>query len=337
MTEPPLESKLAFLSRAGNLCADGLRPVSIETHMSWVFLAGQFAYKFKKPIHNEFLDFSTLQARHFYCTEELRLNRRLAPEVYLNVLPLVLDSRGQIHFDGEGKPVEWIIKMLRLPEAFMLDATIARGALSTTSIGRVANKLARFYRALRPEEPLPSDYVGQFETRIRSVTHSLGDVRYAIPVVRLAALGASLGQAFAVVSDLLKARAREAMLVEGHGDLRAEHVCLLPSTPIIDCLEFSRDLRILDRIDEVGFLALECERLGERAGASLLLSEYCRVSADMPASSLVNFYQAYRASLRALLALRHLDDERYCISPSWHRLALSYLDLAEGHAVRACH
>ena len=131
--------------------------------------------------------------------------------------------------------------------------------------------------------------------------------------------------------DWFERRALTGKIVEGHGDLRPEHVFMGPPLCIIDCLEFARALRLVDPADEVGFLALECERLGAPDAGALLLRTYAEMSGDAPAPALVHFYQSYRAGTRARIAIRHLAEAQFRNSPEWPRRALRYLDLAEQH------
>jgi aminoglycoside phosphotransferase family enzyme len=133
------------------------------------------------------------------------------------------------------------------------------------------------------------------------------------------------------IRPLLDERVRAGRVVEGHGDLRPEHVCLRDPVAVIDCLEFSRELRVIDCIDELGFLALECERLGAAATGSALLHRYSELSGDWPPAPLLHFYQSCRASTRALIAARHQLDEKFRHSPHWGRRAQQYLQLAEQH------
>ncbi|MDQ1812354.1 hypothetical protein RBA41_03470 [Massilia sp. CCM 9210] len=332
MNAPQLASTLAFLSHGASYGAGQHRVERIETHMSWVFLSADFAYKLKKPIHVDLIDFTTVEARLFYCQEELRLNRRLSPDIYLAVVPITLDGMNQLHLDGEGTPVEWLVKMRRLPAARMLDAALSRRSVPAPDIRRLAAMLATFHNAL-PTEPVDAiAYRDRFGHQLQQIQDELGEPRYAIERKHLDVLGAAQARALLSVSHLLETRVHQGKVIEGHGDLRAEHVCMLPKIAIIDCLEFSRDLRILDRADELGFLALECERLGARGMAELLLRSYARYASDAPEAALVHFYQSFRASKRALIALRHLREDQFSYSPHWRRTALSYLALAAEHA-----
>ena len=127
------------------------------------------------------------------------------------------------------------------------------------------------------------------------------------------------------------ARVQAGKIIEGHGDLRPEHVCLAPRLWVIDCLEFSRTLRTGDPADELAYLALECERLQADGPGRLLLPCYTELTGDHPPAALVHFYQAYRAVLRAGIAIRHLDEQQFRHSPEWRRRALDYLHLARRH------
>lgn len=303
--------------------------------MSWVFLAGSFAYKLKKPVCTSLLDFRTLDARHYFCNEELRLNRRLASSVYIDVVPLVLDQAGHLRLDGNATVVDWLVKMHRIPAWLMLDSAIAHGRASAGDGGRIAAALTRFYQSL-PSEPVPPPvYRTRFRCLLETNRAELGDAAYGLPPARIGALFDALSSALLLLADLLDGRARAGYLVEGHGDLRPEHVCLWPEIAIIDTLEFSRELRVLDRADEVSYLALECGRLGAAALGAALAGAYQRYSGDSPPAPLLHFYQACRASTRALLAVRHLKEEKFRYSPHWREAALIYLELASRHAA-AC-
>ena len=136
------------------------------------------------------------------------------------------------------------------------------------------------------------------------------------------------------MAGLFDERAKAGRIVEGHGDLRPEHICLERELPIIDSLEFSRDLRIADTADELAFLALECERLGATDFGNLLLRTYSEISDDWPNISLIHFYKSCRASLRATVAIRHLNEETFRFSPEWRRRTKEYMQLAQEHLSR---
>jgi aminoglycoside phosphotransferase family enzyme len=333
---PPLESKVAFLSQATSYSEPVHRVEGIETHMSWVFLAGNFAYKLKKPVCTDLFDFRTLAARQYFCNEELRLNRRLARAIYIGVVPLVLDKAEHLRLGGDATVVDWLVKMHRVPVWLMFDFAIAHRSASEYDAGRIAQALTRFYHILPAERMAPPAYRARFSRQIEASRAELSDAAYGLPLARIGTLFDTLAHALILLAPLLDERTRAGRLVEGHGDLRPQHVCLLPEIAIIDCLEFSRELRVLDQADEVGYLALECERLGAAPIAEALTRAYRQHSGDHPAAALLHFYQSCRASRRALLAARHLKEEKFRYSPHWRRTALDYLELALRHA-GACH
>lgn len=334
---PSLADKVGFLRDPAHYPAPTRSVETVETHISWVFLTESYAYKLKKPLRCGYLDFSTLEARRIDCEEEVRLNRRLAAAVYLGVLPLVLGDDG-LRLGGRGPPVDWLVKMRRLPAARMLDSLIRSRTVTEAPIRQLARLLASFYAGARAEPMGAARYRARLAQQIAESGHELARTEFGLPrarVVRLAAAQTEFVQRQASVLDERVARGR---IVEGHGDLRPEHVCLLPDPVVIDCLEFKRDYRILDPLDELGYLALECERLGMPEIGPWLLIAYAEASGDMWPAALLHFYQSCRAALRAKLAVWHLtdvDDGRRQAPEKWVAAARDYLGLAERHIAKA--
>lgn len=308
---------------------------AVETHMSWVFLTDQHAYKLKKPVRYDHQDFRSVAGRRFYCEEELRLNRRLAAPVYLDVVPLVANADGHLRIGGQGSVLDWLVKMRRLPAGAMLDALLARGIATPAQLRDVAIRLAEFHRR-QPRAPLDADgYRAMLARRIDEDEHDLCDPACALPRTHIAALCDRQRALLRELAACLDGRVGQGRIVECHGDLRPEHVYLGEPLAIIDCLEFSEELRWLDPADEVGFLALECERARAAGLGRTLLQSWREASGDPVPEALVHFYQSCRACSRARLAIRHLREARYRGSPVWRRRALRYLALAERH-LRAC-
>jgi uncharacterized protein len=304
---------------------------AVETHMSWVFLTHAHAYKLKKPVRYDGQDFRSLATRRFYCLEELRLNRRLAPTVYLDVVPLAAAAGGAMHVGGEGTVVDWLVRMRRLPADAMLDTLLARGAATPLQMHAVAARLAAFHL---DQPPAPLDGAGYRALLLRHIDdcqRELCDARWAFPREHLAGMFARQRALLAAHSSELDARVAAGRVVEGHGDLRPEHVYLGEPLAIIDCLEFSRELRTLDAADELGYLALECEMARAAGLADELVQAYGASSGDALPRPLLHLYQSCRACARAWLAIRHLGEERYRGSPRWRRRALRYLALAQRH------
>ncbi|HJV84378.1 MAG TPA: hypothetical protein VJ698_02800 [Noviherbaspirillum sp.] len=330
-----LESKLAFLRQPSSYPDPVYRVEAIETHMSWVFLTDDHAYKLKKPVHYGPLDFRKLEARRFFCEEEVRLNRRLAPDVYLAAVPLVIDAQHHLALGGEGDAIDWLVKMRRLPAHRMLDYMIKANVAQESDMQRIAALLARFYRSCEPVRSGPDEYRRRFERDIAQNEEILCTPAFHLPARRIESHCNLQRTWLERISDLLDARVHDGRVVEGHGDLRAEHVCLENGLAIIDCLEFSRELRMVDTFDELAFLALECERLDKPEYGARLLRTYTELSGDAPDPSVIHFYQSVRACLRARIAISHLLEEQFRYSAEWPRRAMEYLQLAEAHAEAA--
>jgi aminoglycoside phosphotransferase family enzyme len=329
--EVMLESKVAFLRQPSSFPEPAYRVEAIETHMSWVFLTEGYAYKLKKPVCHDFLDFRTIAARRHYCEEEVRLNRRLAAQVYLGIVALSINALGNLQLGEHGTVIDWLVKMRRLPTEHMLDYAIRNRTANADDIRRVAARMATFYRNCQPVAVEPAAYRAAFLRDIERNREELVRPAYQLSVDQVQGLCRAQRTVLNQQRDWFDARVREGRIVEGHGDLRPEHICLVPAVAVIDCLEFSRDLRIVDAADELAYLALECERLGMPELGSLLLPAYGDISGDRPNPALLHFYQSFRATLRARIAIKHLEEEKFRYSAEWRRRCNEYLQLAQRH------
>jgi uncharacterized protein len=324
--------KVAFLGRPDSYQPPPRTVRRIETHMSWVFIADTLVYKMKKPVRLPFLDFSTLASRRHYCEESLRLNRRLAKPVYLDVVPLTVEADGALRLDGEGEPVEWLERMQRLPEARMLDTAIRDGTVSEADVDRFTTVLAHFYRNAPPQPMTPAAYRARLQDSVQGNAEALATPEFALPADRLRAVVDAQRDFLERRGRLLDQRVESGHIVEGHGDLRPEHVCLLDEPVIIDCLEFNREFRLVDPVDELGYLALECAFAGAEWIGRLLFEIYARVTGDVAPAHLVGFYQSHRATIRAKLAAWHLLDQPPETHQRWRARADAYLTLAWRYA-----
>lgn len=314
----------------------------IETHMSWVFLTNGHAWKLKKPVRYEQLDFRTLEARRHFCEEELRLNRRLANGVYQRVVPLTLDAEGVLRPGGEGTVVDWLVKMKRLRADQMLDWALAHQTATARDARNIAERLAAFHRSLAAAPWTPEIYRSTLREGIDENERELCKPAFGLPADEVAALCAQQRAMLANHAARFDERVHGGWVVEGHGDLRPEHVCLAPPVAVIDCLEFSQSLRTLDVLDEIGYLALECERLGAPVFARALLKAYGEAYGEAGGArvdaALVNFYQSYRGAVRARLAAWHLRERAFRSGSQavvhWRERAAQYLALAQLHAQR---
>jgi len=326
--QPTTEDKLRFL--AGHAGPDEAVECT-ETHMSWVFLAGDRVLKLKKPIRTPVLDFSTVAAREFCCREELRLNARLAPAVYLGLLALQWDGR-EFSLQPESQArdprqtVDWLVLMRRLPAHRMLSLALAEGQAGPPDIESLAAVLAPFYRSAAIAHVAPHEYLGRFQHELALSRELLLDPRWPLPGA--AAALDRLSQCLARGADLLQERAARERLVEGHGDLRPEHVCLLHPPVVIDCLEFNAQLRQVDPFDELAYLALECDMAGAPWVGPQLIHSLSLALGDAPVPPVMQLYTAHRALLRARQAIAHLLDEAPRTPEKWQPLAQRYIERA---------
>jgi len=325
---PPVGVKVAFLSAPETYGDAG--PVGVrETHMAWVFLTGDRVYKLKKPVRYTFLDYSTLEARRRICADEVRLNRRLAPDVYLGTARMTVEASGAVALDGAGEVVDWLVVMRRLPEQAMLDQAIAAGTATPERIGAVADRLAAFYLGRDPVAVDPVEHLAHFARELGENCRVFSLKALDSAADRGARLSAELDRRLQREPQIVTDRVEAGAIVEGHGDLRPEHVCLGDPPVIIDCLEFSRALRLVDPFDELAFLGMECAALGAAWIGPMILERCGKILRNRASDRLVAFYTAYRATFRARQALAHLLEPHPRTPGKWIPLANRYLDRAE--------
>ncbi len=303
----------------------------IETHISWVFLTSEYAYKLKKPIVFEFLDFSTVERRHRACLDEVRLNRRLAPDVYLGVLPITQDSAGDIRLDGQGQPIDWLVQMRRLPASDALDRILCTDRLIAAHTLTIAKHLTSFYARLLPKSIGPDIYREALDRHIRANGAALVG---SLPAdeSRVRRIQSAQLRYLHVNAELIGNRATSGRVVEGHGDMRPEHIYLDGHPTVIDCIEFSEELRTVDIADELSFLSMECERLGNGGLGKAVFAEYQRVSGDQVPESLLAFYRCYRATVRAKVALLRSQQATGNIAGADSQLVGAYVNMADRYA-----
>jgi uncharacterized protein len=323
-----LADKVAFLRDAGNYPGEPIdvKVEVIETHFAWVFLTRRHAYKLKKPLQQGSMDYRQLAARERGCRQELRLNRRLASSIYLRVLPLTSDN-GTLLLGGGGAIQDWVLKMRRLDSRQMLDQILARRALTQSELRRLISALVRFFVRARPVRIGDSPYLARLRRRAAANRQVLRRAGPSIPQELLDAVASAQRRFVARARECLGSRS--ARVIEGHGDLRAEHVHLGRPLCIIDCLEFSRELRELDPADELAHLAVETDRLGHPCLAGALLKRYRAAMRDPVDQAIVSFYKSHRALTRAKLCMWHVGDPHYPNARPWIRRAGSYLKDAD--------
>lgn len=306
----PMKSELA---RPNAFPAPRPRNVEVrETHVSCVFLGERDVYKVKKPVNLGFLDFRTLEARKQACDAEVTLNRRLAPHTYLGVVAVVQKRDGTLAFGGEGTTVDWAVHMERVPDPQRADARLARGALEPSAIDAVAERLAAFHASARCDAQTSA--FGRPGAIATNVTENFAQTREQIGSVLTRAEAEEIESwQLGFLRDhaaLFESRAAARRVRDGHGDLRLEHVYLgdRGELTILDCIEFNERFRFADVCADVAFLAMDLAWHGRVDLAERFLSTYARAAGDYDLYALVDFYESYRAYVRAKVSMFAVND-----------------------------
>ncbi len=282
----------------------------VETHISWVILTGPYAYKIKKPSNFGFLDFSTLEKRHHFCREELRLNRRLAPDLYVDIVPITGNASAPI-LGGNDEPFEYAVRMVQFDQRQLLDRVLARGELETRHINEIADLVADFHQQVdtatddtRYSEPKqviePIQY--NFE-HIRPLLEDPTDLQ------QLGHLEAWARDTHALLETSLVERKRQGFIRECHGDLHLGNIALIDGkVTLFDCIEFNDEYRWIDVFSEVAGFIMDLEARGQQGFANTFLNAYLERTGDYAGLKLLDFYKAYRAMVRAKVTLLGLHD-----------------------------
>ncbi len=270
----------------------------VQTHISYVLLAGEQVYKVKKPVDFGFLDFSTLGKRRYYCRQEVILNARLCPGTYLGV-SRIRERGGRITVDGAGKVIEYAVRMRRLPDERMMDRLLESGGLTDQMVRALAERLAEFH-ARSETSPRMAEYGDwairhAWEENLRQWAEYIGDTISREQDRAIRAYGEAF---FARESELLRRRVRELRIRDCHGDLRSDAVCFSDGICIYDSIDFNRRLRYTDVAGDVGFLAMDLDYRGHESVAAEFVTAYLGASGDSDLRRVIDFYKCYRACVR---------------------------------------
>jgi hypothetical protein len=277
----------------------------LQTHISYVLLAGAYVYKIKKPVDFGFLDFTTLAKRKFYCEEELRLNRRLCPEIYLEVVPVKARGR-KFYLGGDlGQPVEYAVKMVRMPEERMMNRLISAGNLTAEMLDRIIEVLGPFYRQAAAGAEVskagsPAAVGRNFRENFQQ-TEGLIDGR-ALSRPQFAKICA-YAKDFLRRDEVFRQRQDEGRIRDGHGDLHSANICLAEQVYIFDCIEFNPRLRYCDVACDVAFLAMDLDYHGLEELAAYFIAGFVEQVADPGLFTMLDFYKCYRAYVRGKIGL----------------------------------
>jgi aminoglycoside phosphotransferase family enzyme/predicted kinase len=306
----------------------------IETHISWVILTGDYAYKIKKPVNFGFLDFSTLDQRHHFCREELRLNRRFAPHIYLDVVEI----RGPIdapHLHGSGEVIDYAVKMAEFSQQCLLSGHAADGTLSSTMVDAIADRVTQLHVsgdvATADSEYGSAPCVRHWsEENLEHLAATVPDSQMPPGFVRLQAWYRDN----AALLDQVEQRKADGHVRECHGDLHLGNMALIDNEVMpFDCIEFNPELRWIDTISEAAFVAMDLQARGYPGYGWRFINRYLEGSADYDGIRLLRYYIVYRALVRAKVEALQVATTP-SRSASAFSTAFSYLDLATNWATR---
>lgn len=307
----------------------------IETHISWVLLTGQYVYKIKKPVDFGFLDFSTLEKRRFYCEEELRLNRRLAPQLYIKVVS-IQGSEAQPQLNGEGPAIEYAVKMRQFPQSAQLDRMLERHGLDSAIMDKLADKVAQFHLSNTPvdADSAYGDWQHVRQPVLENFTHVRASVQNPAVAARLDKLEQWSQQQLAELRPVIAARKAQGYVRECHGDMHLRNIALWQDEIIIfDCIEFNENLYWTDVMCEIAFLVMDLEDRQQQALAQRFLNRYLELTGDYAGLQVLLFYKVYRAMVRAKVAgLRSAQEEAAsdAFKQTWLEFE-QYIALAESY------
>lgn len=275
-----------------------------ETHISWVFLAGEFAYKLKKPIILDFLDYGTAERRREMCEEEVRLNRRLAGDLYLGVRGVAIDAgKAELTSADDPRAIDYVVEMHRYDERDTVASRLTRGELTRSQVDQVAAMIARFHGDAPSARNVAAPVLAAERRFEENVQELLALVPQRAEIGRVQALERFAHAFISAHAHTFQRRADEGWVRDGHGDLRAEHVLVDGRVRVVDCVEFDFGLRQLDVADDLAFLVLDLTARGAAHLARRLVQSYRGAGGDPGEGQLVSFYAAYRALVRAKVAL----------------------------------
>ena len=283
----------------------------IQTHISIVFLADEFVYKIKKPVDFGFLDFSTLDKRHYYCQQEITLNRRLSKDVYLAVLPVLHDGKTHKIAKGKGRVVEYAVKMKRLPDEMIMKSLLSRGELEIKHLEKLSKLLAKFHLTAQNSKEI--DKYGEPEIFAVNTDENFAQTeKYAGITIRnkdFKSLKGWTADFYRIHNDLFWERIEAKKIRDCHGDLHMDHICFGDDLSIFDCIEFNDRLRYTDPLADIGFLMMDLEYHEGSTFSRQLWELYKKSAGEAEVDILLNFYKVYRAYVRGKVTSFQLDDE----------------------------
>ncbi len=312
------------------------RVTAIQTHISCIFISGELVYKIKKAVDFGFLDFTTLEKRKFYCEKEVLLNRRFTSDVYMGVIEITEDNKGNLAIGGDGNVVEYAVMMKKIPEEKMLYRLLEDGRVTVMDVERVARYLARVYANIYSDEN--SKEFGTKEAIAGNVIENFDQTRKYMggPVSekKFGAIEAWSRFFMDKNGPLFDIRQENGYIKDCHGDLHLQHICIEEDAiSVFDCIEFNERFRFGDVASDVAFLSMDFDFNGESGLGDAFVSAYVQESGDSSLIDVLKFYKVYRAMVRAKVTSFMLDDAGLDASArdEAFKKAKKYYDLAYGY------
>ncbi len=285
----------------------------IQTHISCVVLTGAYAYKIKKPVNFGFLDFSTLEKRKFYCEEEIRLNKRLCPNIYIGVVPIT-QTKNTLQLNGTGKTIEYVVKMKQFPQNQIMTHLLKDEKIDEEIIDKICSRLVEFYTLEQPTTEIAS--YGKAEVIQHNIDENFEQTKsvvgITIPQETYDFLKNANNTFFSQKKDVFDTRIQQGYIRDCHGDLHSGNIVITDKNEIhiFDCIEFNKRFRFIDVASDIGFLAMDLDYQNHPYLASFLIRNYVEKSGDTSIYNVLNFYKSYRAYVRGKVTGFQLNDSQ---------------------------
>jgi aminoglycoside phosphotransferase family enzyme len=305
----------------------------VQTQISYVFLAGDYVYKIKKPVNMGFLDYTTLEKRLYFCKKEVELNRRLCKDTYLGVVPITKEKDYVV--GGKGEALEYAVKMRRLPQDAMMDVLLKQNKVTPAMVQKVAETLVKFHKKAATSEEITK--LGGIDAVIKNTSENFEQTeKYFGVTIEPKTYNNIKNYNEGFIKNnrpLFLKRMTEGRVRDGHGDLHAAHVCFYKGICIYDCIEFIDRLRYIDITADIAFLAMDLDHYDRQDLSGAFINSYVKRSGDKELLKLLNFYKCYRAYVRGKIGCLHYDDP-YVSAAEKEKIAAnarSYFQLAESY------
>jgi aminoglycoside phosphotransferase family enzyme len=308
----------------------------VQTQISFVFLAGDYVYKVKKPVDFGFLDFTTLEKRRFYCQQEVILNKRLCPDFYIGAVPITQEGK-EVRVEGNGTAVEYAVKMRPLPDQRMMDRLLRNNQVTPEMVEKIAKRLVEFHREAKINEQLAE--IGGISTVAKNAEENFEQVEsYVNKTVSKEQYNLIRDYTYSFMKKnekLFAKRVKERRIRDCHGDLHAAHICFVDGICIFDCIEFNDRFRYIDVASEIAFLCMDLDFHGHPELAQHFADTYVKAAGDKELVKLLNFYKCYRAYVRGKVESFQLDDphipadqkeKKVAVAKRYFELAKSYIE-----------